>query len=89
MASREWQCNSIDIKAVFLQGKPIDRDVYVKPPMEVFTEGTIWKLKTCVHGLNDASCTWYMRVREELIKLGAKVSKFDAGLLYWHNNDKL
>ena len=70
MASREWQCNSIDI----LQGKPIDRDVYVKRSMEVFTDGTIWKFKTCVYGLNDASRTWYMRVREELIKLGAKVS---------------
>ena len=30
-----------------------------------------------------------MRVREELIKLGAKVSKFDAGLFYWHNNGNL
>ena len=60
MASREWQCNSIDIQAAFLQGKPINRDVYVKPPMEVFTEGTIWKLKTCVYGLNGASRTWYM-----------------------------
>ena len=60
MASREWQCNSIDIKAAFLQGKPTDRVVYVKTSMEVLTEGTIWKLKTCVYGLNDASYTWYM-----------------------------
>ena len=27
MASRGWHCNSNDIKAAFLQGKPIDRDV--------------------------------------------------------------
>ena len=60
MASRGWQCNSIDIRAAFLQGKPIGRDVYVKPPTEVFTEGTIWKLKTCVYDLKDASRTWYM-----------------------------
>ena len=41
MEPRRWQCNSIDIKAAILQGKPIGRDVYVRSPMELFTEGTI------------------------------------------------
>ena len=57
--------------------------------MEVFIEGTIWKFKTCVYGLNDASRTWYMGVHEELFILETNVSKFDAGLFYWHNNGKL
>ena len=42
-----------------------------------------------VYGLNDASRTRCMPVGEELIKLGAKVSKFGASLFYWHNNFKL
>ena len=31
-ASMDWALNSIDIKAAFLQGKPIERELYLKPP---------------------------------------------------------
>ena len=34
LASKKWQCQSIDIKSAFLQGKDIERDVYVRPPKE-------------------------------------------------------
>ena len=36
-----------------------------------------------MHGLADASRYWYLRVKEELIKLGANVSLVDPGLFYW------
>ena len=32
IASKGWRYNGIDVKASFLQGKTIDRDVYIKPP---------------------------------------------------------
>ena len=35
----------MDIKAAFLQGKPIERNVYLKPTKEAQTEKN-WKLNT-------------------------------------------
>ena len=40
------------MKSVFSQGKPIERDVYIVPPLEADKDGIVWKLRTCVHGLN-------------------------------------
>ena len=54
----------IDIKAAFLQGFPIDRDVYLVPPVEANT-GRLWKLETTVYGLVDASREWYLTVTDE------------------------
>ena len=34
----EWKINTMDIKSAFLQGKPIERDVYLKPPKEAHTK---------------------------------------------------
>ena len=89
VSSYRWKCNTIDIKSAFLQGKPIEREVFIRPPRECRKEGILWKLKTTVYGLNDASRTWYLRVREELGKLLVKVSKYDAAFFYWHYNDNL
>ena len=41
MVTRKWKIHSIDIKAVFLQGRPIDRKVYLLPPVEAEVENTI------------------------------------------------
>ena len=42
-----------------------------------------------MYGLTDASRYWYLRVKEELIKLGANVSSDDPGLFYWKEHYKL
>ena len=42
-----------------------------------------------MHGLADASRCWYLRVREELLKVGAKISSIDPGLFYWRENNTL
>ena len=62
-----WKLHSINIKAAFLQGFPIDRDVYLVPPVKANT-GKLWKLKTAVYGLVDASCAWYLTVTDELLE---------------------
>ena len=54
-ASNCWTVNSIDIKAAFLQGRPIDRRVFLKPPKEAGANGKLWQLKKVVYGLTDAS----------------------------------
>ena len=42
-----------------------------------------------MYGLAEASMYWYLRVKEELIKLGANVSSVDSGLFYWKEHYKL
>ena len=43
VSSMEWKIQNIDIKSSFLQGMPLTRNVYLKPPKEAET-GLIWKL---------------------------------------------
>jgi hypothetical protein len=81
--SKQWRINSIDIKAAFLQGKPINRKVYLKPPTEANCQSKVWLLKKVVYGLSDASRVWYLRVLDELTKLGVTVSKYDKALFIW------
>ena len=87
IASNQWKIHSVDVKSAFLQGKGINRDVYVRPPKEVETKP--WKLQTTVYGLCDAPRVWYLSVKEVLKKSGAIKSKFDDSLFYWHKDDKL
>lgn len=52
----------MDIKAAFLQGEELTRCVYIRPPQEAQSRGTLWTLKKCVDVLADASLYWYKRV---------------------------
>ena len=42
-----------------------------------------------MYGLADASRYWYLRVKGELIKLGANVSSVDPYLFYWKEHYNL
>ena len=85
ISSKGWDINSLDVKAAFLQGKEIDRDVCLKPPKEAKCPGILWKLNRCVYGLDDASRFWYFRMKEELNKLECKNSKLDPALFISYN----
>ena len=89
LASNKCSCNAIGIKSVFLQGKQIKRPVFLIPPPEFQEQNIVSKLKTCIYGLLDASRKWYLRVKEELWKLGIHCSKFEPSLFYYQNNDSL
>ena len=54
-AKEGWNIKSIDGTAAFLQGAPIERDVFVLPPKERRVPGILWKLKIPVYGLTDAA----------------------------------
>lgn len=77
---KKWQLNSMDIKAAFLEGKELTRNVYIQPPQEAQSKGTLWKLKKCVYGLADASLYWYNRVKYTIQQLGASVLKVDPAV---------
>lgn len=75
-ASKKWKVKTTDIKSAFLQGKELNRDVFIKPPKESDTEmGFIWKLKHGLYGLKGGARQFYMSVKDELDKLGCKQSK--------------
>jgi len=88
IATKGWDLNSIDVKSAFLQGNELDRTVYVRPPKEASTN-KVWKLNKCVYGLSDANRYWYLKVREELLKLGAQPSQLDQGIFYWSHNGEI
>ena len=58
-ANYDWSTSTVDVKAAFLQGRPINRDIYIKPPREVSIEGRIWKLRRTAYGLVDAARNWF------------------------------
>ena len=50
IASNGWTLNLFDVKTAFLQGRPIERDLYVPPPKEAKST-KLWKLNKTVYGL--------------------------------------
>ena len=85
-AGQQWDVNSIDIKGAFLQSKPLERDVWVKPPLEAGRKkGKLWKLTKSVYGLGDASREWYLTFSKFLVSTGAQSSPLDKCLFTWHD----
>lgn len=85
-----WIIKTTDIRSAFLQGKMLERDVYIKPPVEAKIEdGKIWKLKKCLYGLSDASRQFYMSVREVLLQIGCKQSICDHSFFYFEREGTL
>ena len=64
LLSQSWSLNSIDIKSAFLQGKEINRDVYLKPPKDFARERKVRLLKKTVYGIYNASKSWDTRVKK-------------------------
>lgn len=82
---KQWSCQTVDVKAAYLQGDDIEREVYLKPPKE-FDIGKLWKLKKTVYGLKDAARAWYLKVKDVLTDLGVEKCTLDNSLFFWHEN---
>ena len=80
-----WTLESIDITAAFLQGGPLLREVFLRPPQDICPRTEVWRLKRCIYGLNDAPRSWYIKVREVLLQLGGKLSSYDQALFTWYD----
>ena len=61
IVSHKWKFKSLDIKSAFLQGQPINREIFLKPPKEAGTD-KLWKLLITVYSLCDAPRAWYLRI---------------------------
>ena len=88
LASRRWKLHSLDVKSAFLQGQPIERELYVKPPKQANATG-VWRLLKCPYGLADAGRNWFLRVKQELVRLEAYQSEFDGAFFAWYNENEL
>ena len=71
-ATCQWKVMSLDVRSAFLQGKEIQRSVFLKPPDEAGTD-KLWHLKKTIYGLGDASRKWYLKVKETLESLNVKI----------------
>jgi len=49
-ANEDFKMVSIDICAVFLQAKILDRDVFLVPPADIRKQGKVWKLLKPLYG---------------------------------------
>src|SRR5678815_2412656 len=83
-----WKCKTLDIKTAYLQGKPIERNVYLKPPREAKTN-YLWKLKKTVYGLKDAARIWYESIMDIVKSLGGTKSKLEPTIVYWRKNSRI
>ena len=78
-----WIVKTTDIKSAFLQGKLLDRDVYLMPPKEAGVhDGKLWKLKHCLYGLNDAVRQFYQSIVEVLKNLNCRQHPLEPALFY-------
>ena len=85
-ASNGWSISSVDIAAAFLQGKELNRTVYLVPPSEYGKKHVLWRLKKCVYGLSDAAQMWYSSVKDEMIAAGIERCPHDDSFFYWKQN---
>ena len=84
-ANSNFKFALVNIRATFLQSRTLDRDVFMKPPPDIRKEGVIWKLKKPLYGLDDASCKFWLRVKEVPQKISLKVREGDEAF-YLHQD---
>jgi len=53
-ANQGFKIRAVDISAAYLQGRELDREVYVRPPPEFKKPGVVWKLLKGLYGLKVA-----------------------------------
>ena len=85
-----WKICTTDIKSAFLQGKDLERNIFVKPPKEAKSPpGVVWHLRKTLYGLNDGSRQFYFSVKEFLIGQGCEVSSVDPSMFIFKEDSVL
>ena len=80
----------IDVTTAFLQGKPIERDVYLRPPKEAMEDSDrVWKFLVTVYGLCDAQRAWYDTVEEFFSSIRGRRMLRGAAVFVWMEGQRL
>ena len=45
VSSKGWVLHGLSVKSAFLQGKYLDREIYLKPPLEANRPGVLWTVE--------------------------------------------
>ena len=61
---------SADIKSAYLQGRKLERQIFVKPPPEAGVEGKLWLLLQGAYGIMDGGRLFYLQMTDTLESLG-------------------
>ena len=88
ISSKSWKLHSLDIKSAFLQGSEMKREVFIRPPTEAKTS-SLWKMLKCPYGLADSGRMWYLRLKEELVKAGMTICKYDHAIFMWFQHKSI
>ena len=88
-ANEKFELKSLDVTTAFLQGNPIQREIFIQPPPEKVKPGKTWKLLKACYGLYDASREWYMAVRQTLLEMKMKSVSGDDAFFYYLKDGKL
>jgi len=83
-----WSLRSVDISAAFLQGRELDRTVYILPPPEFRKPGVVWRLKKGLYGLKEAARLWFEELTKDLEKQGGKPLVGDPACLIFHEDGR-
>ena len=84
-----WMVNTIDIKSAYLQGKELERDLFLKPPNGFESKDKLWKLKKCLYGLNDGARNFYLSVKECLKACGCVVSNLEPAIFVYKRENRV
>ena len=88
-AKEGWDIKTNDVTCAFLQGAPMEREVFILPPKERRIPGVLWLLKKPVYGLADAARGWHLALDKELTDVGFEKSKMDPAMyLFFSEDDK-
>ena len=64
------------------------REVFIRPPTEAKTS-SLWKMLKCPYGLADSGRMWYLRLKEELVKAGMTICKYDHAIFMWFQHKSI
>ena len=63
-----------------MQGKQLERKIYVKPPIEAQAERKLWLLLQGAYGILDRGSLFYLQMTETLQELGCHPVHSDRAL---------
>ena len=88
-ANEKFAVKGADIKSAYLQGQQLRRTIYVRPPVEANADGKLWLLKRAAYGVLDGGRLFYLRLLDELTKLGLHKVHSDGALFTYVQNGVL
>ncbi len=90
-ATFKWKLQAFDVEAAFLNGVPLERELYVRPPMDLPGQNPneLWRLEKAVFGLTEAPRYWWLRIRKDMLETGWVEVPFMAATFAFYDAGKL